>query len=107
MKTSLNKDQIVIEFDYDVFELARRGFGAQTPCPKCKYPCAQQLLTSFLCANHHCDNYDKKYFADALKMHIQKEIKNPAGARILSDQIKVIPVEDHKFDIVVPFVMET
>lgn len=96
-------DELILNLDYSMFNLAKKGFGAKTPCPSCKLPCAQQLLTSFLCANHKCANYDPEYFAESLKTHVKNTIINPPNGTILVDKIRVVSHDNYKFEIFVPF----
>ena len=61
-------------------------------CPKCKLPIAQQLLTSLLCINHFCTNYDKPYHEDYIKQKVSDEFKKKSyslSGRIIVKDIKV------------------
>jgi hypothetical protein len=99
------KDKLEVILDMNHSRI-RKTFGGRMKCPRCNIHGAQQLLTSFLCANYQCDNYDADYFAHALKDHLRVEIKKPEGATILFDDIKVIPRDNFQFDITVPFVVD-
>ena len=100
----MKQDTLFIDFDYDKFVL--KGFNHLKKCPQCGLTTAQQLLTSFLCANLKCGNYDAKLFADALRMHLIDNMEEPAGGVILRDKIKIVPMDDGKFDITIPFLYE-
>ena len=76
-------------------------------CPKCASPDAQKLLTSLLCLNRNCADYDLNYHTDYLKQGVCDELKKSSQrtlSRIVIKDVKV-SIVGQVANVTIPFLL--